>query len=635
MTVTAGVDGRVAVLGVSAFYHDAAAALVVDGDIVAAAQQERFSRVKGDAEVPVDAIEYVLTAGDVAPTDLSAVVFYESPFAKFDRLLSTTMTGDVTMLSRFVRSMSSWLPTKLWVARHLGDVLGRHVPVRFCDHHLSHAAGAFYPSPFSSAAIVTVDGVGEWTTTSISHGTDAGIELVEQVEYPHSLGLAYSAFTAYCGFTVNSGEYKLMGLAPYGVPRFAEVIRDQVVHLADDGSFALNPHWFDFHRSERMFHPRVAELFDGPARRADEPITARFADVAASIQVVLDDAMVGLARRAVERTGERRLCLSGGVALNVVSVGHIERSGVVDEVWVQPAAGDAGSALGAALWATHERFAVPRHVVSDDSAMSGALLGPTPSQAGPPAGDVLADYGLVADAVADVSELARRVAVAVADNKVVAVARGPMEFGPRALGARSILADARDPQMQRRLNLSTKFREGFRPFAPVVLAERADEWFEIGDRESPYMLKTYRVRGEHCVATPGPLDAGALPSDELTSDRESDDWSVYEIVSEVRSTIPAVTHVDRSARVQTVRADVHPFVHEVLSVFDELTRCPVMVNTSFNVRGEPVVCSTVDAVECFVGTDVDVLVLEDFWVERAAQDPARLVPRRPSPRRQD
>jgi carbamoyltransferase len=605
--------GPVAVLGVSGHYHDSAAALVIDGEIVAAAQEERFTRVKFDARLPESAIEYVLRAADIGPGQLTAAVWYESPFAKFDRLASTSLVGQAGAAGRFTSSMRSWLPKKLWVGRQLGDLLGRRVPVLYCDHHLSHAASCYYPSGLDEAAVVTVDGVGEWSTTTIGHGRGEQLELLEHVEYPNSLGLLYSAFTLYCGFKINSGEYKLMGLAPYGEPRFVDAILDEIVHLDNDGSFSLNPKHFAYFTKNKTYTPAFEALFGGPGRADGDELDARFADVAASIQTVCDRAVLGLARRAKQLTGATAVCLAGGVALNVVSVGNIERSGIFDEVWVQPAAGDAGGALGAALWASHQHFAVPHRATGTDT-MHGAFLGPRPGEVGDTVEAVLDTYGLVATQLDDTA-LAERVAALLSGGAIVGVARGRMEFGPRALGNRSILADARDPDMQRRLNIATKLREGFRPFAPVVLAERADDVFDIGDRSSPYMLKTYPVR-EHLRREPDPVtEVGG-------------DAYFFAKARQQRSTIPAVTHLDHSARVQTVDAVRHPFVHDVLTRFDAQTACPVLVNTSFNVRGEPIVASAVDAVECFLHVDIDALVLEDHLIVKRDQPAGALQPRR-------
>jgi carbamoyltransferase len=607
-------------LGVSAQYHDSAAALVVDGEIVAAAHEERFTRVKGDASLPEHAMRYVLRTADLAPEALTAVAFYESPFAKLDRIVSTQAVGKLAGTRMFAHSIGSWLPHKLWVARNLRDFFGAEIPVLMGDHHLSHAASAFYPSPHANAAILTVDGVGEWTTTSIAHGRAAGIELLEHIEYPNSLGMLYSAFTLYCGFKVNSGEYKLMGLAPYGKPRFLDVIFEELLHLGEDGSYSLNPEYFAYFTSPRTYTERFEQLFGAPSRSAKEPLTQHYADVAASIQAATDRVMLALAHRAKERTGERALCLAGGVALNVVSVGAIERSGLFDFVWVQPAAGDAGGALGAALWAAHSLYGAAR-IVRPRDAMRGSLLGPTPSELGRSATNLLASYGLQAHRMDD-DALARATAAAVASGSVVAVAKGRMEYGPRALGCRSILADPRDSSMQLRLNLKTKFREGFRPFAPIVRIEDAGTYFEIGAHESPYMLKTYYIKPElRLVPPPIPL--------------ADDGERFYKVAQQVRSTLPAITHQDYSSRVQTVSADRHPFVYAVLGEFSSLTGCAVLVNTSFNVRGEPIVASAEDALECFLHTDVDVLVLEEYWIVKAEQSLEALKPRRVSARADD
>lgn len=613
-------QNRTAVLGISAQYHDSAAALVVNGEIVAAAHEERFTRVKGDAALPENAIRYVLRTADLAPGSLTAVAFYESPFAKLDRIVSTQSVGNLAGTKMFAHSISSWLPHKLWVARNLRDFFGTNIPVLMGDHHHSHAASAFYPSPHDTAAILTVDGVGEWTTTSIAHGRGDKIELLEHIEYPNSLGMLYSAFTLYCGFKVNSGEYKLMGLAPYGTPRYLDVIFDELLHLGEDGSYSLNPRYFAYFTSPHMYNERFESLFGASPRSAKDPLTQHYADVAASIQAATDKVMLALARRAKERTGESSLCLAGGVALNVVSVGAIERSGIFDSVWVQPAAGDAGGALGAALWAAHSVYGEPRTVNQNDS-MRGSLLGPTPSDLGVSATDLIASYGLNAQRMDDAS-LARDTAAAIASGSVVAIAKGRMEYGPRALGCRSILADPRDPSMQLRLNLKTKFREGFRPFAPIVRIEDAGKYFEIGSHESPYMLKTYYVKPE-LRRLPQIVDLG------------DDGDRFYKAAQQVRSTLPAITHLDYSARVQTVSEDRHPFAHTVLGEFSRLTGCAVLVNTSFNVRGEPIVASAEDALECFLHTDVDVLVLEDYWIAKAGQSLAAIKPRRTSARTED
>jgi len=606
-------------LGVSAQYHDSAAALTVNGRIVAAAHEERFTRVKGDASLPYNAIRYVLSAASLGADDLAAVVFYESPFAKLDRLVTTQSVGSLSGTGLFVRSLGTWIPQKLWVARSLRECLGSEVPVVMGDHHLSHAASAFYPSPYESAAILTVDGVGEWTTTCLSHGSGRSIDMIEQVEYPNSLGMLYSAFTLYCGFKINSGEYKLMGLAPYGEPRFLDKILDELLYLSKDGSYSLNPRYFSYLTQLRTYGPGFEELLGARSRHPDDPLTQHYADVAASIQAATDQAMLGFARRARERTGESRLCLAGGVALNVVSVGAIERSGIFDSVWVQPAAGDAGGALGSALWAAYTMFDHPRIVDPLDS-MRGSFLGPTPSEGSASTEEVIARYGLVARPLTD-DLLASEVADLLAAGSVVAIAKGRMEYGPRALGSRSILADPRDPSMQSRLNQKTKFREGFRPFAPVVLVEDAQTYFHMDSCESPYMLKTYYVREE----LRKPVDSSA----------PDDGERFFHMARQARSTLPAVTHQDYSARVQTADSKRHPFLHSVLSNFKDRTGCSVLVNTSFNLRGEPIVSSALDAVECFLHSDIDALVLEGFLIEKSRQEASSLRPHKTSPRGED
>jgi carbamoyltransferase len=587
--------GAVAVLGVSGYYHDSAAALVVDGEVIAAAQEERFSRIKHDPSFPEQAAWSVLEAGGIAPGALTAVVFYESPFAKFERVLATQSIGRPRGGLHFARSMVSLFPGKMRIGADVRRVLGVDVPLHFGDHHLSHAASAFLASPYEDAAILTVDGVGEWTTTSIGKGFGGTVELLEHVEYPNSLGLFYSAFTAYCGFRVNSGEYKLMGLAPYGDPvassALAARITEEIIHLGADGSFALNPTHFGYHTGERTFTTSFAAVLGGPPRSEDEPLLQRHADVAAAVQRVLNDAVLGLARRAHALTGANRLCMAGGVALNVTANSFVAENGPFDEIWVQPAAGDAGGALGAALWASHDVYGLPRRSVPTDL-MKGALLGPVPTGCA----ETLSAYGLSCEVLDDASA-ATRVAGLLADGLVVGVARGPMEYGPRALGNRSILADPRVPGMQRRLNLATKFREGFRPFAPAVPVEKADAWFEM-DGSSPYMLRTFRVLGASAVQV-------------------FTDWS--ERLASVAGPVPAVTHVDLSARVQTVDRSVNPGLHEILTAFEDLTGCPVLVNTSFNVRGEPIVCSAEDAVRAFLRMNLDALLLGNCLVRRSEQ----------------
>lgn len=604
-------------LGISAHYHDSAAALVVDGEIVAAVQEERFSRRKNDPSFPEKAILAVLDSGCLTPDDLISAVFYESPFAKFERILSTQSASRTFAPVHFVRSLATTFPAKMHPAGDLRRVLGTSIPLHYGDHHLSHAASAFYPSPYESAAVLTVDGVGEWTTASIGRGGPDGVELLEQVEYPNSLGMFFSALTAYCGFRVNSGEYKLMGLAPYGRPEEASRIADgmlsEVIHLDDDGSFALNPAYFDFVSSNRAYGAPLERLLGGPTRREGQPLTQRHADVAAATQLVLDRAMLGLAVRAHALTGLPDLCMAGGVALNVTSNSFVARRSPFRSLWVQPAAGDAGGALGAALWASHHVHGVARRLPAVDG-MKGALLGPTP---GGNVERLVRDRGLVGVRLT-LDEAASRLAGVLAAGGIVGVAAGRMEFGPRALGARSILADPRVPGMQRRLNEATKLREGFRPFAPAVPVEDVSEWF-VTNEASPFMLRTFPVRD---------AEAPVLDGFRSPSGSDGDVWST--LLSSVGGPLPAVTHVDLSARVQTVDRTDNPGFHRILSAFKALTGCPVLVNTSFNVRGEPIVCSSAEALDAFLRMGLDALLLEDVLLLRVEQSEDALAQDLPS-----
>jgi carbamoyltransferase len=594
------------VLGISAFYHDSAAALVQDGRIVAAAQEERFTRKKHDQRFPESAIAYCLEAGGVGPNDLDTVVYYDKPLTTFGRLLRTYFRVGLGGLRTFQPAMQIWTRQKLWIPyqieRGLRD-LGYRMPgdLFFTEHHESHAASAFYPSPFASAAVLTFDGVGEWATSSIGVGQGNRLELLRQMNFPHSIGLLYSAFTHYCGFKVNSGEYKLMGLAPYGEPRYVNRILDNLVEVRDDGSFRLNMKYFGFLGGDIMTNSRFERLFGAPARTPEAAITGRDMDLARSIQVVLEDIVLRMARHAHELTGQRDACLAGGVALNCVANGRLLREGPFERIWLQPAAGDAGGALGAALYAWHHIGDHPR--VTDDrtDAMAGAYLGPQYPD------DEIESYlrlnGYPFERFDDRSVWAKRIAHAIADGKVVGLFIGRMEFGPRALGHRSIIGDARSADMQSIMNLKIKYRESFRPFAPSVLAERASEFFDI-DTESPYMLLVAPVRDSLRRAPVGDR-------------RERDDLRTW--VNEVRSDIPAVTHVDYSARVQTVSPRQCADYSAVLEAFDELTGCPVIINTSFNVRGEPIVNTPVDAYRCFMRTEMDELVLGSFVLDKAKQ----------------
>jgi len=580
---------RVNVLGLSAFYHDSAAALVVNGRIVAAAQEERFTRKKHDADFPAHAVRYVLREAGLSPDRLDLVAFYDKPLLKFERLLETYVAYAPRGLASFLKAMPVWLKGKLAIEKTIRAALEEFDgPVLFPEHHESHAASAFYPSPFDRAAVLTTDGVGEWATTSFGVGSGAELRLIAEQHFPHSLGLFYSAFTYFTGFRVNSGEYKLMGLAPYGTPRYVDALRDGVIDVKDDGSVWLNLDLFPFPAGLTMTDAKMEALF-GPRRLPEAPLTQREMDLAASVQAVTEEAMLKMARHVRNETGERRLCLAGGVALNCVANGKLVREGMFDDVFVQPAAGDAGGALGAALLAYHRYGEQPRSLALPD-AMQGAALGPAFSDAEIEA--VLLGAGVPYERFDDEAALVTKTADLLAGGAAVGWFQGRMEYGPRALGQRSILADPRGTDVQRLVNLKVKFRESFRPFAPAVLEEHAAEWFGL-DRPSPYMLLV------------APVNDAVVTGDGL------------ERLHNVQSRIPAVTHVDGSARVQTVNAFTSPRFHALLEAFHRKTGVPVLVNTSFNVRGEPIVATPQDAYRCFRNTHLDALVLGPFVVEKA------------------
>lgn len=597
------------ILGISAFYHDSAAALVEDGSVVAAAQEERFSREKQDPRYPENAIRYCLDEGGLKLDDLDHVVFYEKPFVKFERLLETYLAFAPRGFDSFRMALPLWLREKLFQKDLLAKRLKARAPgfdwqrkLLFAEHHRSHAASAFYPSPFDEALILTMDGVGEWATTSVAIGRDHGIDIVKEIHFPHSLGLLYAAFTYYTGFKVNSGEYKVMGLAPYGEPRYADAILEHLIDLKPDGSFHLNQDYFDYCVGLRMTNGSFDRLFGGPPRAPDAPLEQRHMDLAASVQAITEEVILRMVRSLVAETGLRRLCLAGGVALNCVANGKILRDGVIDDIWVQPAAGDAGGALGAALAAYHEFLDQPRRVGNALDGTQGAYLGPAFANA--EIADRLRNAGAVFQIVEDGALIGHTVD-ALVDEKAVGWFQGRMEFGPRALGARSILADPRSPHMQRQLNLKVKFRESFRPFAPSVLREDVAEWFEL-DRDSAYML----VVADVCENRRYPISDG--------------DKRLFGIdrLNTVRSEIPAVTHVDMSARIQTVHKETNPRYHALLSAFKARTSCPVLVNTSFNVRSEPIVCTPEDAFRCFMGTGIELLVAGNCIARKEDQDPS-------------
>ncbi len=584
------------ILGISAFYHDSAAALVQDGDIVAAAQEERFTRKKHDYRFPKHAIDYCLAEADLKAEDIDAVVFYDKPFVKFERLLETYLAFAPRGVKSFLMAMPLWMKQKLHLPKIIRGALGEGFkgPVLFTDHHESHAASAFFPSPFDEAAILTSDGVGEWTTSSFGVGRGNRIELLKEIRFPHSLGLLYSAFTYYTGFKVNSGEYKLMGLAPYGEPRFVDLIKEHLIDIKPDGSFWMNMEYFDYCAGLKMVNRKFEKLFGRPARKPESQLTQHEMDVAASIQKVTEEIMMLQARHVHEVTGMKNLCLAGGVALNCVSNGRILREGPFERIWIQPAAGDAGGALGAALFVWFQLQNHPRKAEPGD-AQKGSLLGPAFSDE--EVRRFLDSVGAKYSVCESDEELIDRVADAIAEGKVVGWHQGRMEFGPRALGSRSILGDARSKEMQSKMNLKIKYRESFRPFAPSALIEHASEYFDI-DTESPYMLLVCPVREE--VRIP-------LTDEQREIMRRDPD--LRKRVNIPRSQIPAVTHLDYSARLQTVDAARHGRYHQMITRFREKTGCGVIVNTSFNVRGEPIVCTPEDAYQCFMHTEMDMLAI--------------------------
>jgi carbamoyltransferase len=591
------------ILGISAFYHDSAAALIEDGNIIAAAQEERFTRKKHDSRYPRHAVTYCLEEGGVKLSDLDYVVFYDKPFLKFERLLETYVSFAPSGLQSFRMAMPLWVREKLFQKSMLGkelDGFDWQNKLLFTEHHLSHAASAFYPSPFQEALVLTMDGVGEWATTSAAMGRGRNLEVIKEMHFPHSLGLLYSAFTYYTGFKVNSGEYKLMGLAPYGRPKFVQTILDRLIDLKPDGSFRLSLEYFDYCTGLKMTNGKFDALFGGPPRKSDELLTQRHMDVAASIQAVLDEAVLRMGRRLAAETRAKNLCLAGGVALNCVANGKLLRAGHFDRIWIQPASGDAGGALGAALAAYHLYKGQDRQPPHEIDSMRGAYLGPEFQQheierrlssAG-------ARYHVVDDDCA-----IRLAASALVEQKALGWFQGRMEFGPRALGARSILGDARSPSMQSVLNLKVKYRESFRPFAPSVLREDVAEWFEL-DGDSPYMLLVVDV---------------VKRRRRLMTEAEQQLFGI-EKLNVPRSEIPAVTHVDYSARIQTVHRETNPRYHALISTFKQMTGCPVIVNTSFNVRGEPIVCTPEDAFRCFMGTEIEALSIGNCFLDKSEQD---------------
>lgn len=594
------------ILGFSAFYHDSAAALVRDGEILAAAQEERFTRRKGDASYPQNAIAYCLRQGEIDVTELDYVVFYERPFVKFERLLETYLAFAPEGFQSFRRAMSQWVD-KVRLSQQIVSALGREFDGNLCftDHHESHAASAFFPSPFEEAATLTLDAVGEWSTSSIGIGNGNKIKILYEMRFPHSLGMLYSAFTYYTGFKVNSGEYKLMGLAPYGKPNYVDVILDKIASIQEDGSLWLDVSYFNYCQGLTMTSKKFHQLFGGLPRKPDSLITQKEMDLAASIQVVCEQVVLRAARFAHEVSGMKNLVMAGGVALNCVANGRLLREGPFEDIWIQPAAGDAGGALGAALLVWHQLLNKARKPDPNDSEQ-GALLGPAFDNEG--IGLLLDSVGATYDYICDEDSLVDAVARLLTQEKVVGWFQGRMEYGPRALGCRSILGDARSSLMQQTMNLKIKFRESFRPFAPCVLREHVDKVFEMHpNQDSPYMLLVAPVRDDWRIP---------LSSEHLKALQDPD---LRVRVSVPRSKVPAITHVDYSARIQTVDRDRHGRFYRLMRRYYELTRCPVIVNTSFNIRGEPIVCTPEDAYQCFMGTDMDCLVLENYLLMKESQ----------------
>ena len=589
------------ILGISAFYHDSAACLVRDGEIVAAAQEERFTRKKHDFAFPHNAISYCLQAGEVHGSDLDLVAFYDKPFIKFERILQTYLAYAPVGIRSFIKAIPLWVKQKLWMKEFIRKELRFEGAIIFPEHHESHAASAFFPSPFQDAAFLTIDGVGEWTTTSYGIGKDNTVEILSEIHFPHSLGLLYSAFTYYTGFKVNSGEYKVMGLAPYGEPKYTDLILSELMDLKEDGSFRLNMKYFDYCAGLTMTGRTFENLFGGPPRKPESPLTQRDMDLARSVQDVTEEVMLRMARHIHRETSRENLCLAGGVALNCVGNGRVLREGPFENIWIQPAAGDAGGALGAALFAWHQYLGNPRQADGRSSIQKASYLGPEFKD------DHIAKY-LKKEAIPytelSVEAIPETIADLIAGEKVIGWFQGRMEFGPRALGSRSIIGDARSRKMQEIMNLKIKFRESFRPFAPSVLRERVSDFFEM-DTESPYMLLVAPVKGEICREM-SPEEQKLFGLDKLHV---------------ARSVIPAVTHVDYSARVQTVSMEDNPLYYQMIAKFDEKYRCPVIINTSFNVRGEPIVCSPEDAYLCFMRTNMDYLVMGKYLIEKDRQKP--------------
>ncbi len=592
------------ILGISAYYHDSAACLVQDGDIISAAQEERFTRKKHDHAFPTNAIQFCLKNSNLNPADLDFIAFYDKPFLKFERILETYLAYAPKGIRSFLKAIPLWMKQKLWIKEQIAEQLtGFQGEILFPEHHASHAAAAFYPAPFQEAAFLTIDGVGEWTTTSFGIGKDNQLQILADIHFPHSIGLLYSAFTYYTGFKVNSGEYKVMGLAPYGEPKYKDLILTELIDLKSDGSFRLNLDYFDYCAGLRMTGEKFHRLFGGPPRKPESKLTQRDMDLARSVQEAVEEVVLRMARHIRQETGQKKLCLAGGVALNCVANGRILREQIFDNLWIQPAAGDAGGALGAALMVWYQYLGNQRQADEKNDFQKGSFLGPQFSN---PEIETYLKENSIPFIKLESGEVPEKIADLIASEKVIGWFQGRMEFGPRALGARSILGDARSSQMQETMNLKIKFRESFRPFAPSVLGEKVSEYFDI-DRSSPYMLLVAQVTPSHQRA--------------MTPDQEK--LFGLEKLKITRSDIPAVTHVDYSARIQTVHRDTNPIYWELLNKFNEKYGCPVIINTSFNVRGEPIVCTPEDAWRCFMRTNMDYLVLGNFLLDKTSQPPLK------------
>lgn len=587
------------ILGISAYYHDSAACLLRDGEIIAAAQEERFTRIKHDHNFPKNAVNFCLKDAGVSVEQINAVAFYDKPIVKFNRILETYLSYPGRGLKSFLMAMPLWLKDKLWMQDLIPTELKYKGKILFTEHHESHAASAFFPSPFKRAAFLTIDGVGEWATSSFGLGSENRVEIISELHYPHSIGLLYSAFTYFTGFKVNSGEYKVMGLAPYGEPKYVQRIYDHLIDIREDGSFKMNMEYFNYNTGLMMTNEKFAQLFDGPPRKPESKLTQREMDLARSVQEVTEEIMIRMARNIKKITGEKYLCLAGGVALNCVGNGKLLREGIFDDIWIQPAAGDAGGALGAALIAHHHYFKKPPPSKTGRDLQRGSYFGTRYSN------DAIEKFLIKHKLPAHkftTEELVEKVSSLIAEEKVIGWFQGRMEFGPRALGARSIIGDARSPEMQKKMNLKIKYRESFRPFAPTVLAEKVSDWFELNS-ESPYMLLVADVKKEKRRAM---------------TEEEKQLWGI-EKLNIVRSEIPAVTHVDYSARIQTVNKEDNQLYHRLIERFYEKTGCPVIVNTSFNVRGEPIVESPLGAYKCFMRTEMDMLVLGNYLLYKEEQ----------------